>query len=317
MNASKTLLTVAAFQFCAVCAWALPTMIDYSHFTDHIGPNTLPGYTFGDKVQLTVFLDSTDPVGSSTISAAANQGGTTLALDYYYNPTLPELHNYTKLIDFDPALTGSWEIIPTDSTGTGPSAFTNAIADPELIPLVENLTVQGTPLGARVSWTHPNLDGFDVDVLAVGILDATTGKQVFNSNPLSVQTTNYGPPAGVLQVGVDYVYGIILADRAGGRLENVSRTFSEPFRYTIAGDFNTDGTVDAADYVYWRKNLSGEQAMYDAWRENFGTSLGPGSGAALPSAAPLSAAVPEPATFALAALLLLGLSIFAGRYQDN
>jgi hypothetical protein len=67
----------------------------------------------------------------------------------------------------------------------------------------------------------------------------------------------------------------------------------------MPGDFNNDGAVDAADYVVWRKNSSGDQAMYDAWRANFGTSLGPGSGAALPSAAPLSAAVPEPSTLAL------------------
>jgi hypothetical protein len=131
---------------------------------------------------------------------------------------------------------------------------------------------------------------------------------VFNSNPLSVQTTSYGPPAGVLQVGVDYVYGIILADAGGGRLENVSRTFSEPFRFTIAGDFNTDGTVDAADYAAWRKNSSGDQAMYDTWRTNFGTSLGPGSGSAgYPlgaSARPLSAAVPEPSTFVLTGIML-------------
>jgi hypothetical protein len=85
----------------------------------------------------------------------------------------------------------------------------------------------------------------------------------------------------------------------------------------LPGDFNNDGAVDAADYVVWRKNFSGDQAMYDAWRANFGSSLGPGSGAVLPSAAPLSAAVPEPATHALAALMLLGLSIVAGRYQDN
>ncbi len=31
------------------------------------------------------------------------------------------------------------------------------------------------------------------------------------------------------------------------------------------GDFNTDGAVDAADYVFWRK-IDGSQPGYDAWR---------------------------------------------------
>ncbi len=79
---------------------------------------------------------------------------------------------------------------------------------------------------------------------------------------------------------------------------------------TVPGDFNFDSTVDAADYVEWRHGLGTlyTQSHYDIWRANFGTSLGPGSGAAgYPlgaSAQPLSAAVPEPATIALAYTLL-------------
>ncbi len=60
----------------------------------------------------------------------------------------------------------------------------------------------------------------------------------------------------------------------------------------IAGDYNQNGIVDAADYVAWRKN-GGITTTYDTWRANFGHTAG--GGAALPSAEPLSAAVPEPA----------------------
>jgi hypothetical protein len=65
---------------------------------------------------------------------------------------------------------------------------------------------------------------------------------------------------------------------------------------TVPGDFNFDGTVDAADYVEWRNGLGTlySQSHYDIWRANFGASLGAGSGSALPSADPLSAAIPEP-----------------------
>jgi uncharacterized protein YjbI with pentapeptide repeats len=61
------------------------------------------------------------------------------------------------------------------------------------------------------------------------------------------------------------------------------------------GDFNRDGTVDAADYVVWRNGLGTTytQADYDAWRANFGQTAG--GGEALPSAERLPA-IPEPST---------------------
>jgi probable HAF family extracellular repeat protein len=40
----------------------------------------------------------------------------------------------------------------------------------------------------------------------------------------------------------------------------------------LAGDFNTDGTVDAADYVVWR-NRNGTQSEYQAWRAHFGQTV--------------------------------------------
>ncbi len=48
----------------------------------------------------------------------------------------------------------------------------------------------------------------------------------------------------------------------------------------LEGDFNSDGTVDAADYVVWRKN-NGTQEDYDDWRENFGESGGGPNGTAI------------------------------------
>jgi hypothetical protein len=76
----------------------------------------------------------------------------------------------------------------------------------------------------------------------------------------------------------------------------------------LPGDFSNDGTVDAADYVVWRKNPNGEQSMYEVWRANFGASLGVGAASrAAPSPPRLggpSAAVPEPTALALGALAL-------------
>jgi hypothetical protein len=79
----------------------------------------------------------------------------------------------------------------------------------------------------------------------------------------------------------------------------------------LSGDYNNNGTVDAADYVLWRDGgpLQNEgdtpgtvnQADYEVWRANFG-----GGAAAIGAAA----SVPEPATIAM---LLACLSVAAAR----
>jgi hypothetical protein len=78
----------------------------------------------------------------------------------------------------------------------------------------------------------------------------------------------------------------------------------------LAGDYNADGVVDAADYVAWRHGLgiTYTQADYDLWRANFGQTAGSGAaGYALrASAEPLSAGVPEPSALlmSLTAMIL-------------
>jgi len=67
----------------------------------------------------------------------------------------------------------------------------------------------------------------------------------------------------------------------------------------LTGDYNNDGTVDAADYVVWRRD-DGTQQGYDDWRANFGMSL-PGAGGGS------GGAVPEPASFALVMLGMAGM----------
>jgi formylglycine-generating enzyme required for sulfatase activity len=69
------------------------------------------------------------------------------------------------------------------------------------------------------------------------------------------------------------------------------RVASIPDPAGLAGDFNGDGTVDAADYVIWRKT-GGTQEQYNEWRANFGMSS-PGGGSF-----PVTA-VPEPACILL------------------
>jgi hypothetical protein len=74
----------------------------------------------------------------------------------------------------------------------------------------------------------------------------------------------------------------------------------------LAGDFNQDGAVDAADYVVWRKS-SGTQDSYDVWRAHFSQSLGSGLGHST------SPVVPEPATMLLLIPVVAGWCIRGGR----
>jgi hypothetical protein len=99
-----------------------------------------------------------------------------------------------------------------------------------------------------------------------------------------------------------------------GETFDVTTLVSLPPAMMLPGDYNRDGTVDAADYVVWRHGLgmTYTQADYDVWRANFGQTIG--SGGALPSAEPLSIAIPEPATLAL---LIMAMVVHYARRRST
>jgi autotransporter-associated beta strand protein len=73
------------------------------------------------------------------------------------------------------------------------------------------------------------------------------------------------------------------------------------------GDLNCDGHVNAQDYVFWRKT-NGPAGDYTAWRQNFGTP--PGSGSGLGDSA---GNVPEPASLLLIVTAVVGALAFRRR----
>jgi hypothetical protein len=86
----------------------------------------------------------------------------------------------------------------------------------------------------------------------------------------------------------------------------------------LAGDYNNDGIVSAADYTVWRNNLGAaalpfnetaslgivDEADYQIWKDNFGATLENNGGGSANNA------VPEPASIVL---LLVGSAAVIGR----
>ena len=77
---------------------------------------------------------------------------------------------------------------------------------------------------------------------------------------------------------------------------------------SLPGDFNHDGTVDAADYVVWRKTGINGPTGYDTWRTNFGQPGGSGS------VASANATVPEPTTLVMLIVAAVGIRLRRRRF---
>jgi hypothetical protein len=132
---------------------------------------------------------------------------------------------------------------------------------------------------------------FEMDIYA---LDLTTG-----------MTTSY--------MNVDDSVSLFLGDSFGDKA-----VFMNLAAQGISGDYNDNGTVDAADYVVWRENLNTASTLpndpnggtvdmdqFNTWRANFGKSVGIGSGHLT--------AVPEPAAAITAVLGTIGFGLIARR----
>jgi hypothetical protein len=81
--------------------------------------------------------------------------------------------------------------------------------------------------------------------------------------------------------------------------------FTRPWFVSLPGDYNENGSVDAADYVVWRDDPNRTQAQYDAWRANFGRTKSSGSGSALVGTRQSN--VPELTTLSLLSFAVLTL----------
>ena len=103
-------------------------------------------------------------------------------------------------------------------------------------------------------------------------------------------------------------------------IDNVRFTAATVVVGPLVGDFNSDGKVDAGDYVTWRKNevanatlpnddgATDQAGRYTLWRANYGNPPGAGSGSGLGGAN-----VPEPSSMVLVLAGLAALPIKRNR----
>ena len=202
-----------------------------------------------------------------------------------------------------------------DPTGADDAILRNASDEAAIIDAYEILSGNGrlTTSGWN-SLDEQNYEGTDTWLQ----LD-NNANQIGEVNQTGFTTL---APGATLNLGPLYLGGaqdlelnFLLMDDAEG-IGTAGIVLYEPFA-AVAGDYNGDGTVNAADYTIWRNTLGSttdlrangdnagasenkiDQADYAFWKSHFGNTSGSGS-AAISSNSP----VPEPATGLMITLAL-------------
>jgi hypothetical protein len=97
-----------------------------------------------------------------------------------------------------------------------------AIANPQLVPLAESLQVLGGGATPTITWSLPDLTGFDVDFLRFRVYDDSSNDIILNT-VLPLATTGFAIPVGLLGPGVPYIFSVNLNDGD----ENASTAYTQ------------------------------------------------------------------------------------------
>jgi hypothetical protein len=184
-------------------------------------------------------------------------------------------------------------------TGGGSINNSGILGTAGATPIAANLTSTGT---LAVDLGPANTDFFNVTGNATlsGLLDVVLEPSYVPSGSYTLLTASGTLTTAGLSLDASDT-GMFTLATVGNSLVLTAGTAAVP------GDYNGNGSVDAADYVLWRNGgpLQNEvdtpgtvnEADYTAWRARFGNTAG--SGAAIGAA---SSAVPEPTTLGFAGL---------------
>ena len=200
--------------------------------------------------------------------------------------------------------------VNNEVTGTGTLTSTATLGTGNATAIGGDLVSSGT---LDIDITANSTDMFIVggDATLSGTLDIDLADGMSTPSSVTVLRANSITNGGLSLGGPDGgLFTIDTAALANGQLTLVSGAGPGP---GVAGDYNGDGTVNAADYTVWRDGASQSVSPgtgadgsgnglvgpedYEIWKTNFGTSGG-GAG---------SAAVPEPTVGIMIVLGVLGL----------
>jgi hypothetical protein len=200
-------------------------------------------------------------------------------------------------------------------------------------PLLDGGTVISDFAGATYTWMinyFESMGGADDDVIddalvLSNLMITGTPGDLLGDGMVGVEDRNAllaaiaNPPALLRDLigGAQHLFDLN-ADDEINHLDLATFDTYWPLTVGVAGDYNGNGVVDAADYTFWRDRLGQNitlpnsdsadmdgvvtTAEYDFWKSRFGATSGSGS-------ASLSVgSVPEPGSLLLAALGAIGLA---------
>ena len=188
---------------------------------------------------------------------------------------------------------GAFDVVTVRDGGTFAPGNSPGIATANSMLFDNTTTTNGGPtLSIEIAGTDPGTQHDQLHVAGHLSLAGTLDVSLI---------TGFNPSAGdwfdVLDFGsVSGAFNTISFPALGtGIMWNAAQLYtSGTLTVNIAGDYNSDDAVDAADYVVWRKGLGMiyTQDDFNTWCANFGETLGGGSDTS-------STNVPEPAALCL------------------
>jgi autotransporter-associated beta strand protein len=302
------------------------------------------GFNFGGEIQDPLGALTLNSAGTATLGNLTTVSGGTDASRFLSAPN-------GFVLNFGDAITG-FGFVNSANSSAHPSIVNGILAGTSPTQeLMLNGWIEGvlSPQSTNVMFTGSHQPGPGAAAISVGNIGyASTAKLILAlggtsrgdqydaieasgaltlGGTLVVTLNNFMPAAGnsfdILDWGsLNGTFSSVqLPALAGGLTWNTSQLYTTGTISVVGlvGDYNRNGTVDAADYTIWRDTLGSttdlradgndngviDQADFGVWKAHFGEHAGSGAGSAATST------VPEPATWVL--LLMAGAMMYVGQ----